>query len=303
MNRTNLEKRQIDLIKESICVFLKCEECRDLFRARELCFANIEDFVDDRGKSCLFRLKEMCHDLFRSSSDASYKEKLYDITVGYIFHEGMKLRENLYQIEYYKPKHDLGSHELTSLEKKIVHEIGVLINKAEKRMNEGLREIKILSGELAEQLKDLIKLYKTNYLIPRFIFENEKTLVRIFGKKGLDGLLADMYRDGRSLLMFKAAQSYLESEYYSLARTLFQRVGRLDGNNKLALFLYLYTSAYYFYFKNRLSRAEEYAEKALAAVGDSDGANYRESLNDLIQDLSKEMKVVRKRREGNNAHI
>ena len=242
MNRANIEKRQIDLIKESICVFIKCEECRELFRHEGLYFSNIEDFVDDRGKSCLFRLKEMCHDLFRNSDDASYKEKLYDITVGYIFHEAMKLRENLYQIEYYKPKYGIDSHELTRLEKKIVHEIGILINKADKRTKEGLREIKILSRELVEQLKGLIRLYKTNYLVPRFIFENEKTLVRIFGKKGFEELLGDMYRDGRSLLMFKAAESYLESEYYSMARSLFQKVGRLDDRNELALFLYLYSA-------------------------------------------------------------
>lgn len=304
MNRTNLEKKQIDLIKESICVFTKCEECRELFRQGGLSFSTIENFVDDRGKSCLFRLKEMCHDLFRSSDDASYKEKLYDITVGYIFHEAMKLRENLYQIEYYKPKYDMGSHELTRLERKIVHEIGNLINKAEKRTKEGLREIKILSRELVEQLKDLIKLYKTNYLVPRFVFENEKTLVQVFGRKGFEELLEDMYRDGRSLLMFKAAQSYLDSEYYSMARHLLQRVGRLDNRNELALFLYLYSSAFFFYFKNRFSQAQKYAEKAVAMTDVSDSRHYMDSLKGLIQELSKETKRTAKIKEGiQDAHI
>jgi len=295
MNRANIEKRQIDLIRESILVFAKCEECRVLFKDGKLCFSNVEDFVDDRGRSCLFRLKEMCHDLFRNSSDANYKEKLYDITVGYIFHEAMKLRENLYQMEYYKPKHDTDSHELTNLERKIVHEIGALINKAEKRTKEGLKEIKVLSKELTEQMKDLIKLYRSNYLIPRFIFENEKTLVRIFGKKGFDTLLSDMYRDGRLLLMFKAAESYLESEYYGLARDLFQRVSRIDGENRPAMFLHLYTSAFYFYFKNRFSRALKYVDKALAVKGVPDGEAYRESLKGLMIELTKETKGAPKR--------
>ena len=290
MNRANIEKKQIDLIKESICVFAKCEQCRDLFRRGGLSFSNIEDFVDDRGKSCLFRLKEMCHDLFRNSTDASYKEKLYDITVGYIFHEAMKLRENLYQIEYYKPKHDMDSEELTNLEKKIVHEIGILINKAEKRTKEGLREIKILSMELVEQLKDLIRLYRNNYLVPRFMFENEKTLVRIFGKKAYEELLRDMYKDGRSLLMFKAAQSYLESEYYGVARALFQKVSRLDKNNEMAFFLFMYTSAFYYFFRNRLSKARLYAEKALAVPGLGEAGLYRKTLNGLVRDLSGEEK-------------
>ena len=297
MNRANIEKKQIDLIKQSICVFTKCEECRALFKEGGLTFSTIEDFIDDRGGSCLFKLKEMCHELFRNSSEASYKEKLYDITVGYIFHEAMKLRENLYQIEYYKPKYDMSSHELTSLEKKIVHEIGMLINKADTRTREGLREIKILSRELAEQLKDLIRLYKPNYLVPRFIFENEKTLTSIFGRKGFEELLNDMYRDGRMLLMFKAAESYLQSEYYSVARNLFQRISRLDRTNHLALFLHLYASAFYFYFKNRFSRAQKYAEKAMAVTGVVETAAYIESLKNLTGELAKEAKAVPKRKE------
>ena len=298
MNRANIEKKQIDLIKESICVFARCEECRELFRRGDLSFSSIEDFVDDRGKSCLFRLKEMCHDLFRNSTEASYKEKLYDITVGYIFHEAMKLRENLYQIEYYKPKHEIDSEELTILEKKIVHEIGILINKAEKRTKEGLREIKILSRELVEQMKDLIRLYKTNYLVPRFMFENEKTLIRIFGKRAYEQLLLDMYKDGRSLLMFKAAQSYLESEYYNLARVLFQKVSRLDKGNQTAFFLFMYASAFFFFFKNRLSKARACAERALAVSGIGEMAFYRKSLNNLVRELSGEAKKESKQQGG-----
>ncbi|MBA4418501.1 MAG: hypothetical protein C0392_11435 [Syntrophus sp. (in: bacteria)] len=295
MNRANIEKKQIDLIKESICVFTKCMECRDLFREGSLCFERIEDFVDDRGKSCLFRLKEMCHDLFRNSDEASYKEKLYDITVGYIFHEAMKLRENLYQIEYYKPKYGIGSHELTPLENKIVREIGMMIQKADKRLKEGIKELKPLLNELIEQMKGLIRLYKNNYLIPRFIFENEKTLIRVFGKKGFEALLSDMYRDGRVLLMFKAAQSYLESEYHELARDLFRRVASLDNKNRQAQFLFMYTSAFHFYFKNRPSRAQSYAEKALAMPGDHHQmAVYRESLRKLSRTLSEETKKVKK---------
>jgi hypothetical protein len=292
---TNLEKKQIDLIKESICVYTKCIECRTLFKEGKLCFANIEDFVDDRGKSCLYRLKEMCHELFRNSDEATYKEKLYDITVGYTFHEAMKLRENLYQFEYYKPKSDIALNELTSPERKIVHEIEILTNKAEKRLKEGLKEIRILLKELAGQLKDLIGLYKNNYLLPRFIFENEKALTKIYGKKGFKGFLNDMYQGERLLLVFKAANSYLESEYYELARRLFQKVSNLDNKNKKALFLYMYASAFYFYFKNRFTKSLIFAERAFSMDMDNNKMEpYMESLKRLINDLSGEVRRAKK---------
>jgi hypothetical protein len=291
MKTTNLEKKQIDLIRASINVYEKCIQCRSLFDNKNVCFADIEEFVDDRGKSYLFHLKEMSHELFRNSNDASYKEKLYDITVGYIFHEAMKLRENMYQLEYYRPQCDIAHHKLTDQEKKIVHEIGLLVNKAEVRLKEGFKEIRVLLHELVGQLKDLIVLYKNNYLLPRFIFENERSLKKIYGKKGFENLLNMAYSDGRYFLILKAGQSYLESQYYDTARLLFKKALRLDSRNTSALFLYKYSSAFYFYFKNMFTRALMLAEEARHLTTDETIKNiYVDSLNQLVSDLSKEMK-------------
>jgi len=305
MKPINTEKKQIDLIKESICVYTKCMECRALFRDNKLCFASIEDFVDDKGRSCLFRLKEMCHGLYRNSNDATYKEKLYDVTVGYIFHEAMKLRENLYQLEYYAPGRDIPTHELTSVERKIVREIDVLVKKAEKRLKEGFKEIRILLKELVEQLKDLIRLYKDNYLLSRFIFENEKALIKIYGKKGFHMLLHDMYGNGKTTLLFRAAVSYLESEHYGIARLLFQRVSNLDRENMAALFLHMYSAAFHFYFKNMYTKSLSIAEKALSMDISIDRVDfYRNSLKKLTADLYKETKrKTKEREEVKNANI
>lgn len=295
MKPTNLEKKQIDLVKESICVYEKCMECRELFKAGQLGFTSIEDFIDDRGKSCLYRLKEMCHELYRNSDDAGYKEKLYDITVGYIFHEAMKMRENLYQIEYYKPHCDIAIQDLNEKEKKIVHDISVLIKKAKIRLREGLKETRALLNELVEQLKDLIIVYRSNYLLPRFIFENEKSLVRIYGKKGFKELLRVMYAGGKLLLYFNAAQSYLESEYYDLARKLFQKIIRLDSKNREALFLYQYASAFNFYFKNMFTKAIMFADNALSMdIDDTIKKPYKAALQKLLTDLTGEIKKRKK---------
>jgi len=295
MKPINLEKKQIDLIKESMCVYMKCIQCKDLYRDGALCFGDIEEFVDDRGKSCLFRLKEMCHELFRNSDAASYREKLYDMTVGYIFHQAMILRENLYQLEYYKPRCDIDTDELTIREKKIFLEMEFLVKKTEKKLKGGFKETKLLMKELVEQLKDLFRLYKDNYLLPRFVFEHEKTLIMIYGKKNYDRLLNDMYKDGKRLLMFMAAQSYLKSEYYELARNMFQKVTCLDVGNKLALFLFLYSSAFFFYYKNRFSKAYRYVENAMSLeVGEDGKSPYLDSLKRLKAEILREMKRSRR---------
>jgi hypothetical protein len=302
----NTEKKQIDLINESLCVFKTCNSCIELHRNGQLTFLSIEDFVDDRGKSCLYRLKQMCHDLFRSTIEASYKEKFYDITVGYIFHEAMKLRECIYQLEYYKPQYDLLiNSDLTAGERKVIHEFDILINKAEKRLTEGLKEVKTLLRELVANTKELIKMYQGNYLLPRFILENERSFITLFGKKGYYELIDDVYENGRTTLMYKAAVSYLESEYYQIAKGLFQKVTKLDRKNVSARFLYLYTSAFNCYFRGRLSMAQIFAEEAfgLPTDGRQDIEEYATSLRALLSDLAREMRKNGTKEEEGSANL
>jgi hypothetical protein len=301
MMNQNIQKKQIDLINESICVHTTYGRCMELHRRGALTFPELGEFVDDRGKSCLYRLKQLCHELFRNTVEAAYKEKFYDITVGYIFHEAMKLRECIYQLEYYKPQYAMlvGSVDLTQAEKKMIHEFGLLINKAEKRLREGLKEVRMLLKDLAVQVKDLIKMYRNNYLLPRFMLENERSFVATYGKKGYQNLLDDLYDHGRATLVLKAAMSYLESDYYQVARGLFQRVIKLDRTNKDAAFLFLYASAFSCYFVNKLSMAKIFAQEALAmpAGGLAEMETYVRSLQDLLSHLEKETKRSRKGKE------
>ena len=297
----NTEKKQIDLVNESISVFKTFNSCMDLHNRGQLTFLDMEEFVDDRGKSCLYRLKQMCHGLFRTTCEAAYKEKFYDITVGYIFHEAMKLRECIYQLEYYKPEYTalVNSAELTPAEKKVIHEFDILINKAEKRLAEGLKEVRVLLKDLLSHVKDLIKIYKDNYLLPRFILENEKSFISIYGKRGYRDLIEEVYEQGRTTLMLKAAISYLESEYYQTARGLFHKVTKLDRANESARFFYLYTSAFNCYFKNRLSMAQIFAEEALGLPQDGRQGEetYAASLHSLLADVTNEARRARHGKE------
>ena len=301
MMNQNIEKKQIDLIRESIAVHMTYGQCMELHRSGSLTFFDVEEFVDDRGKSCLYRLKQLCHELFRNAVEAAYKEKFYDITVGYIFHEAMKLRECTYQLEYYKPQYAMliNSADLTPAEKKMINEFGLLIGKAEKRVREGLKEVGALLKDLAAQVKDLIKMYGNNYLLPRFMLENERSFIAVYGRKGYQSILDDMYDHGRTTLLKKAATSYLASEYYQVARGLFRKVIRLDRTNKDAPFLFLYASAFNCYFANRFSMAKIFAEEALAmpVVGLEEMEPYARKLQNLLPLLAKETRRTKKGKE------
>lgn len=295
MKGANLEKRQIDLIEESLRVFEKFNELKRYYKERTLSFKFVEDFVDDRGKSCLFRLKEMCHDLYRNSDSALYNEKLYDMTVGYIFHEAMKLRENVYQLEYYRPETILLKEKLGGKEKKVVLELESLIFKAEKRLKEGFSELKRLLKELAEQLKDLIFLYKDNHLLPRFLLENERKLVSAFGRKGYGQILKELFKNGRASLMYFAGLSYLSSDYYDEAKKVFKKVLKVDKKKEEVGFYYLYSNALSSYFKGGTKKALVFAQKAREMVKKIDLPNhFIERLDEILKELKKEQKGGKK---------
>ncbi|MCX7857603.1 MAG: hypothetical protein N2513_06445 [Deltaproteobacteria bacterium] len=296
MTKVNLEKRQIDLIEESVKACEKFNYLKRLYKDGKLSFSAIEEFVDDRGKSCLFRLKEMCHDLYRNSDDALYKEKLYDITVGYIFHEAMKLRENVYQLEYYRPKTFMFKDKVGEKEKKILKEMDSLIIKAEKRLREGISELRKLFKELSQQLKDLILLYRDNYLLPRFLLENQRLLISAYGRTGFKEILKELFQNGKSKLLYFAGLSYLSSDYYEEARDAFKKILNLENLNKEAIFFYRYACAFALYFKGKSGEANFCAQKARKIAKNVNiPHSFLHKLDGLILELKKEQKLMKKK--------
>lgn len=282
-NERNLEKRIVDLIQESLKVCAKYEEVRELYRAGRLTFSSIEDFVDDRGKSCLFRLKELSHELFRNE-EAGYRERLFDMLIGYMFHEAMKLRENLYQIEFYKPKLE----NLLQFRKEIVDDIKELAQKTETRLREGIRQIGVLMRDFRVQLVDLFRHYGTSYLIPRLLLEHKRKIQKALGKKALDKLIKEMYGEERNALLVEAAKSYLRSDYYEEARTLLKRCISVDRKDSAALFLFRYASAFHFYLKGNPRRALSFAKQALS-MGARNFREFRRELKMLMAEIVKDV--------------
>ncbi len=290
METNNLAKKQIDLIRESMCVVGKWMECRSCHDSDILAFPMIEEFVDDRGKSCLFKLKEMCHGLFRNSDSSGFREKLYDMTVGCVFHEAMKLRENLYQIEHYRPHRDVSSADVTPQELKMVREIDTLLKKSQRGVREGFREIAVLVGQLVEQLRELIKSYRDNYLLPRFLIESERSLTKIYGRKGFHRLAQELWRGGKADLLCRAGESYLESEYYVQARGLFRKAKDVEPGHERARFLYNVASAFAFYYANKYTMALRFIDEARALAADSGWGEYESRLESLTEDIAREQR-------------
>ena len=91
----------VDIIRDFLAVHDRATRLFDRRDRDGLRFEDVRSWVGEDAKSDLFRLKEACHAIFRPAVDTGATDMrvgaLLDLAVGSLFHEAMKLRENLYQ--------------------------------------------------------------------------------------------------------------------------------------------------------------------------------------------------------------
>jgi hypothetical protein len=202
---------------------------RDLFeshRVGDLRFSDVTRLVGDREASVLYRLKERCHVLFRGAQSETAapvgREALFDLAVGELFHEAMKLRENLYQLEVYAPKVSaLRGASTDAGDDALFREFAKIQDTAVGRLDEALEETGSLLEQTRRQLKALLLERREDGLIARCLVEHAALAAEVFSMDIAD-LFAEIYGDtvvGYST----AAHSYLRSAFYAEALDALQQ--------------------------------------------------------------------------------
>ena len=101
------DRNILEIVRGLLLSEVAFREILKKYKEGRLRFSDIGVWVDDKGQSLLYNLKEQCHSLFRykGKKPIQKKEWLLDLVIGSIFHEAMKLRENIYQMEVYRPRY------------------------------------------------------------------------------------------------------------------------------------------------------------------------------------------------------
>jgi len=201
-------------------------------RAHGLRFPELAALIRDDEGSVLFRLKERTHALFRGPGGivrgSTHREALFDLAVGSLFHEAMKLRENLYQREVYGPRVRALQSDAGEESKALFDEFEKMLGAVDDRLDEGVRELEALVQRTADQLRLLIADLRDDGAV-RFVTERPEEVESVFGLP-LDALLDEMY--GSVAKGFEAAgRSYLSSGSFEPARDCFARaLAQIDAN-------------------------------------------------------------------------
>ncbi|MDR0828226.1 MAG: hypothetical protein LBN33_10235 [Desulfovibrio sp.] len=167
-------------------------------------------------KGLLWRLKDQAHHLFRRKTKENQSAGLLlDWTIGYIFHECLKLLENVHQDRYYAPK-------LVAFAQTIPTNADLLakfeIIRSE-TLNGIRREIQRISALMAHTRQLFCRYFagRSDHLpLARFLHDQNDLVRRVF-REDYEELIRSVYGEETELLYTQAARSLIESGRFAAA--------------------------------------------------------------------------------------
>ena len=231
------ESAIVDIARDFLAVHGELRRIASRQAAGALRFDEVRRFVGDDERSVLYRLKERCHALFRSDSVGDPVEiggsALFDLAVGSLFHEAMKLRENLYQSAVYAPKVDALRGSGVDDAGGLLREFDKIVNDARQRLAESVAESQVLLSQTTAQFRVLLRSFAANGMLARFLVEHAALLAETFACSE-DEALADLYGSA-GVAWRRAAWSYLASGFFAeTSRALAEAEQRGESPSELA---------------------------------------------------------------------
>lgn len=185
----------------------------------------------EADKGPLWKLKDQSHRLYRNNpTSASLYENLFDWVVGSIFHEAMKLKEDAYQIESYKPMLEMAMKDKATSARmtRIVQEYYAIIERASVSLKQEINSI----GELFEKgllhLRLLIVAYRNNALLLRFLADSKSITESMLGPGSLQEILLEMFPEGVHEAYMLMSESCMKNGWYNQAQA-YLKTARAEG--------------------------------------------------------------------------
>lgn len=212
------EPELVDLVREFIASHELMSSVVRRGRAGSLRWPDVQRLVGENDASRLYRLKERSHQLSRARAarDDLSRTALFDLAVGSLFHEAMKLRENFYQLEVYAPRVARAESTATPGTEALFGEFARILSASRERMSEAIDECAALLDQMREQFRELLVERRDDGLVARFLFENSVSAEAILGEP-VDVFYGTMLAGDAAAGYALVARSYLESGFFDEA--------------------------------------------------------------------------------------
>ena len=263
----NRNRNLLEMVRRLLLAEVAFQEILKKHKEGKFHFSDIGNWVDDRGQSLLYNLKEQSHSLFRvgAKGPVHRNEWLLDLAIGSIFHEAMKLRENIYQMEVYRPRYLQFKSKMGKTtygyERNYVQQFERIIARSEQGVQEGMEETRSLFGDAIEQLIDFFKKNSKNPYLVRFLLEHQSLLQRVYGNKKSQEIFNLMFKNGLLEAYDRAGRSYLQGGHYDLSSLYFSKALRIEPSDHELQFFMNFSLGMKAYYKNAYSKAMSYFAK------------------------------------------
>jgi tetratricopeptide (TPR) repeat protein len=302
------DRKILEMVNGLFLAEVAFQEVFKKYKEDRLCFSDIGAWVDDKGQSLLYTLKEQCHALFRSlgKGPVHKNEWLLDLAIGSIFHEAMKLRENIYQIEVYRPRYlqfklKLGK---SAYEKGYLQHFERIISKAELGVLDGIEETRSLFKNAMAQLIEFFKDNSKNPFLSRFLLEHHPLLQRVYGSKRVKEIFNLMFKKGLLDAYYLAGHSYLQSAHYDLSSLYFSKALKMNPRHRDLGFLINFSLGMKAYFENDYSNTLSHFEKTLLPLSTSKvKKEYVKKMEEICNKISFELEDEEALEEAKKARL
>ena len=201
-------------------------------------FQELEIWIGtESNKGSLWNLKDNAHLLFRNDlSKLFFHEKVFDWTLGSIFHESMKLKEDIYLLEVYQKEGIAFTQDANIPEdvdaQELLEEYRRINTRAQESANEEIENLEYLFARGMEQLQKLIVHFKDDGLLIRFLAENENLYEKIYGQGSFKELCDTMYDRGLEDAYLQAGRNYREGGWYDEALAILKKALAINPDNE-----------------------------------------------------------------------
>ena len=222
--------------------------CPDLLsrktaQARERIWRRLDAMVgSEADKGPLWRLKDLCHRLWPEDDEArDINGSLLDWLIGSVFHECMKLKENLYLLSRYAPQairmQDIPFSDARSTRRLSrpgpelagMVDVQQLLGRINSDILHQIEQVGFFFGQANFMLRVMAPEMATNSLIIRLLVEEEETVQVLWGES-LPELFAEMFSGNPAAGFCAAGRSYLAGQWYSQALAMYRRAQEVDGD-------------------------------------------------------------------------
>jgi len=184
----------------------------------------------------LWQLKDLCHLVWPQETRQQHLQGgLVDWLVGSLFHEAMKLKENLYLLNNYGTATVAvdclgdynGRHWRQSPAIARLVDMGSLVVRITGDVARQMERMGFLFGQVKYLLRMMLPDLVANTLILRLLAEQERAVGELWGES-LEELFSDIFADNPASGFCQVGASYLQGQWYHQSQAMYRRALACD---------------------------------------------------------------------------